>query len=236
MSDISDNREQALPPLVTIDGPSGSGKGLLSANLAKKTGWGLLDSGALYRLVALTVIQQSLDLADHEALRQACLHLDASFYPGRDGIDVHLHNEPVAQQLRTEDVGTMASKVAAMAVVREALLQRQRDYWTAPGLIADGRDMGTVVFPTAPVKIFLTASAEERAQRRYKQLIAKGEDVSLPALLKEIQARDERDRNRPLAPLKPATDAVVIDSTANPPNQVLAQVLALLKERQLWRL
>ena len=223
-----------LPPLVTIDGPSGSGKGLLSANLARQTGWSLLDSGALYRLVALTVIEQGLNLDDHQALSNACLHLDASFEPGPDGINVHLRNEPVAQRLRHEDVGTMASKVAAMAVVREALLQRQRDYWQAPGLIADGRDMGTVVFPQAAVKVFLTASAEERARRRYKQLLDKGEDVSFPDLLREIEARDERDRNRPLAPLRPADDAVVIDSTANPPDQVLAQVAELLRGRGLW--
>lgn len=220
-------------PVVCIDGPSGSGKGLLSANLAKRCGWHVLDSGALYRLVALSVIQQGVDLSDESALRHACLALDASFLPGTDGIEVRLHGEPVATRLRHEDVGTMASQVAALGVVREALLQRQRDYRQNPGLIADGRDMGTVVFPQAELKIFLTASAEERARRRHRQLLNKGENVNFSGLLQEIKARDQRDQNRPLAPLKPANDAIVIDSTANDPAQVLDQVYCHMQERRL---
>jgi cytidylate kinase len=224
----------ASVPLITVDGPSGSGKGLLSAKLARHTGWQVLDSGALYRLVALSALQAELSLEDEAGLERISLNLDASFSPGDDGIDVCLHGEPVAQKLRHEDVGAMASKVAAMGVVRAALLQRQRDYWQLPGLIADGRDMGTVVFPQAKLKVFLTASAEERARRRYNQLMAKGENVNFSGLLREIEARDERDQNRALAPLKPADDAILIDSTANSPEQVFAQVCQLLVEKQLF--
>jgi len=220
-------------PVVTVDGPSGSGKGRLSASLARLTGWHLLDSGALYRLVALTVIEQHIDLQDKTRLCQACSALDAVFRPGDDGIDVHLRGAAVAERLRHEDVGAMASQVAAIAEVREALLQRQRDYRQPPGLIADGRDMGTVVFRDADLKIFLTASARERARRRYQQLLAKGENVKFDSLLREIEARDQRDRERPLAPLRAADDAITIDSTDFDAGQVLEQAHRLLSEHGL---
>ncbi|GAB4181936.1 MAG: (d)CMP kinase [Wenzhouxiangellaceae bacterium] len=223
----------AAAPVITVDGPSGSGKGLLSASLARLTGWHLLDSGALYRLVALTVIEQQINLSDKARLRQACSALDAVFHPGDDGIDVQLRGAAVAERLRHEDVGAMASQVAAIAEVREALLQRQRDYRQPPGLIADGRDMGTVVFRDADLKIFLTASARERARRRYQQLLAKGENVKFDSLLREIEARDQRDRERPLAPLRAADDAITIDSTDFDAGQVLEQAHRLLSEHGL---
>lgn len=229
----SNSSTNETAPVVTVDGPSGSGKGLLSANLARLTGWHLLDSGALYRLVGLSVIEQGIALDDEAALIAACHHLAAGFAPAADGVEVSLNGKAVAARLRTEDVGAMASRVAALPVVREALLQRQRDYRQAPGLIADGRDMGTVVFPRACLKIFLTASAAERAGRRHRQLLAKGENVKLNSLLREIEARDQRDRERTLAPLRPAEDAYLIDSTGMNGAEVLAEARQLLVEKQL---
>ncbi len=222
-------------PVLTIDGPSGSGKGSLCQLLAQRLGWHLLDSGALYRLVGLAAVKQGVDFSDETALAALALQLDVSFAPTAPGepVAVILDGEDVSAQVRSESAGALASKVAIHPAVRTALLQRQRDFAQLPGLVADGRDMGTVVFPTAPLKIFLTASAQERAQRRYKQLIDKGENVNLAALLTDIQARDKADSERAVAPLKPADDAVLIDSTALSIEAVFAQVMQLLSARQL---
>ena len=201
----------AAPPVLAIDGPSGAGKGTLCEALARRLGWHLLDSGALYRVLALAATKQSLALDDEATLAALALDLPLRFSPGGG---VFLHEEEVSLAIRTDAAGQAASQVAALPAVRAALLERQRAFRQAPGLIADGRDMGTVVFPDAPLKIFLSASAPARAERRYKQLIEKGLDANLRALLESIQARDERDQARTAAPLRPADDALVIDSTA----------------------
>ncbi|MGC9457225.1 MAG: (d)CMP kinase [Halothiobacillaceae bacterium] len=214
--------------IITIDGPSGSGKGTLARTIAEQLGYALLDSGALYRLTALAADRRGLDLNNAEAVAEVARNLDVQF--AADG-GIHLEGETVGPELRTETTGEKASVVAAHPPVREALLQRQRDFAGTAGLVADGRDMGTVVFPEAPLKVFLDASPEVRAERRYKQLIEKGLSANLPALVEEIRARDERDRNRPVAPLVPAPDAVVIDSSAMDADAVAAQVFALLRER-----
>ncbi|MGB1905800.1 MAG: (d)CMP kinase, partial [Spongiibacter sp.] len=185
-------------PVVTIDGPSGSGKGTLCQMLALKLGWHLLDSGALYRLTGMAADRHGVSLEDEAAVAALASALDVEFLPGEQGQPsrVILEGDDVSGELRTETTGNLASRVAVLPAVRQALLQRQRDFACAPGLIADGRDMGTVVFPEAPVKVYLTASAEERAQRRYKQLKEKGNDVNLATLLEEIQLRDRRDSER----------------------------------------
>ncbi len=179
-------------PVITIDGPSGSGKGTVAGILAKQLGWNLLDSGALYRLLAFAAANHGVDLTNEELLKALAAHLDVQFIAATDGQlqRIILEGDEVSDVIRTESVGAGASQVAALPAVREALLQRQRAFQEPPGLVADGRDMGTVVFPDAPLKIFLTASAEERARRRYLQLKGKGEDVSLSSLLDEIRARD----------------------------------------------
>jgi len=218
--------------VLTIDGPSGAGKGTVSARVAAALGWHLLDSGAVYRAVALQALDQGLSpdsqaAADQDQLIDISQHLDLSFKPGADGIDVLLSDRIVNDRLRTEAVSVMASKSAAIPAVREALLKLQRDCRVAPGLVADGRDMGTVVFPDAQIKVFLDASVEERAQRRYKQLKEKGESVILSRLFRDMLERDRRDRERAVAPTVPAADAVVIDSTHLSLDQVVEAILQL---------
>lgn len=222
-------------PVLAIDGPSGSGKGTLAQLLARHLGWHLLDSGALYRIVGLAAVEQGVDLADEAGLAAVAAGLDVEFAPTAPGepAAVLLHGRDISGEVRCEQAGYYASRVAVFTAVRQALHGRQRAFAKAPGLVADGRDMGTEVFPDAPLKIFLTASPEERAARRYKQLINKGESVNLAALLEDIRARDRRDSERAVAPLRPAVDAVVIDSTSLPIDQVLQRVLGLLKERAL---
>ncbi len=216
-------------PVVTIDGPSGSGKGTIGRLLAQKLRWHYLDSGALYRLVALAALRRHLDLGDARALAEAAANLNARFAPGSAGERIYLDGVDVGAELRTERAGDAASKVAAIPEVRTALLARQRDFAVAPGLVADGRDMGTVVFPAAALKVVLTASAEARAMRRHKQLKEKGIDVSLPDLSWDIAQRDARDATRTVAPFRPASDAQIIDSTSLAPEEVVAHILDWLE-------
>jgi cytidylate kinase len=225
----------ALAPIVAIDGPSGSGKGTIAGLLAQKLGWNLLDSGALYRLLAFAARNHGVDLTNEEAMKVLAAHLDVQFLAGAQGQGqrIILEGEEVTDAIRNEVIGAGASQVASLPAVREALLQRQRAFQEMPGLVADGRDMGTVVFPDAPLKIFLTASAEERARRRYLQLKAKGDDVNLASLLDEIRARDERDTLRAVAPLKPAADAIQLDSTELSIEQVLERILSEVANRDL---
>ena len=218
-------------PVVTVDGPSGAGKGTLCMLLAKKLGFHLLDSGAIYRVLALAAIHHGVDTESEDALVPLATHLDVQFVAEGDLVKVILEGEDVSGELRKEETGMAASKVAALPRVREALLRRQRAFEAAPGLVADGRDMGTVVFPSAEVKIFLDASAEERANRRMNQLQKKGLDVNFDSLLSEIQERDYRDRNRAVAPLRPAEDALTIDSTELTIEEVLAQVVAFAESK-----
>lgn len=222
-------------PVITIDGPSGSGKGTVAGLLAKQLGWSLLDSGALYRLLAFSARNHGVDLSNEESLKLLAAHLDVQFLAAGDGKPqrIILEGEEVTDAIRNEQVGAGASQVAALPAVRDALLQRQRAFREAPGLVADGRDMGTVVFVDAPLKVFLTASAEERANRRYLQLKAKGDDVNLASLLDEIRARDERDTQRTVAPLKPAADAIQLDSTELSIEQVLERILSEVANRDL---
>lgn len=225
-----------VTPVVAVDGPSGSGKGTVCRQLAQRIGWHLLDSGALYRLVAVAGQHRGLaadDIQGHVALaRSMAVEFTAD---ERGGECIRLEGEEVTAQVRAEQTGQGASRVAAWPEVRKALFERQRAFARPPGLIADGRDMGTVVFPDASLKIFLTASAEERAHRRYKQLKDKDSSVSLAALSREIAERDERDSTRPVAPLKPASDAIVIDSTGLSAEQVVDRVIELGRARALWR-
>ena len=221
-------------PVITVDGPSGAGKGTISHMLADTLGWHFLDSGALYRVTGQACLMESVSWDDEPAVTEIARHLDVSFTAAESGeILVAYKGVDVSREIRTEEGGRGASTVAAIPSVREALLARQREFQQAPGLVADGRDMGTVVFPAAPLKIFLTASALERAERRYKQLIAKGENVSLPRLLEDIEERDERDSSRDVSPLMPAEDAIVIDSTAASIEDVFAQVVQAVRERGL---
>lgn len=218
-------------PVVTIDGPSGSGKGTICQLLAKQLGWHLLDSGALYRIVGLAAQQQGVSFDDEAALSELAANLNVEFLPGASGEPsvVVLDGEDISADVRSETTGALASKVAVYNGVRDALKDLQRSFAKAPGLVADGRDMGTVIFPHAPVKIYLTASAEERAERRHKQLLAKGESVNLAALLEDIQNRDERDMNRKVAPLRPAEDAILVDSTGSPIEDVFKKVLTAVQ-------
>ena len=214
-------------PVLTIDGPGGAGKGTVSRLAAETLGWHYLDSGALYRILAFAGLQQGLALTDESAMAALATGLDIRFGTGTDE-RVWLNQLEISDRIRTEEAGAAASAIAALPAVRAALLARQRAFRRSPGLVADGRDMGTVVFPDAPVKVFLTASAGERAQRRYKQLIAKGIDVKLCDLLTDIQSRDDRDSNRAVAPLRPASDAVIIDTSSMSINEVLQSVLGLV--------
>jgi cytidylate kinase len=221
-------------PIITIDGPSGSGKGTIARQVADRLGWHLLDSGALYRLVALAGQRKGISRDDQAGYERVAQQLDVRFGLAADGGEqVWLENEEVSGAIRTEQAGEGASQVAAMPGVRAALLERQRAFATAPGLVADGRDMGTVVFPAAALKIYLTASAEERARRRYNQLKDKGLDANLAALSLDIAERDRRDASRPIAPLKPADDALIVDSTSMTIDGVLARVLELATQKGL---
>ena len=210
-----------LAPVVTIDGPGGSGKGTLSSLVAAKLGWHLLDSGALYRIVAVSAQSQGIDLADENALVAMVADLQIAFI----GDKVDVNGSDLSDIIRTEETGVAASQVAALPGVRDAILALQKSFQRAPGLVADGRDMGTVVFPHSKAKIFLDASAEARADRRYKQLKNKGLSVNSRDLLEQIQERDARDRGRAVAPLKPAADALIIDSTQMSIEEVLETIM-----------
>ena len=216
-------------PVLAVDGPGGAGKGTLCRRVAERLGWRLLDSGALYRLVALAAATARVALDDEPGLAAIARDLPARF----DGERIFLSDEDVTDAIRSEACGDRASRVAALPGVRTALVGLQRGFRRPPGLVADGRDMGTVIFPDAELKIFLTASAEERAMRRYKQLKGKGFDVNLAALSAEVAARDRRDAERAVAPLRPAPDACVIDSTALDIDQVVEAVLHELVQRRL---
>ncbi|HTC52989.1 MAG TPA: (d)CMP kinase [Steroidobacteraceae bacterium] len=220
--------------VLTIDGPTSSGKGTISRTVAARLHWHLLDSGALYRLVALRGQQLGLEPDNIEGHAAAAEALDADFGAVQDEEQIWLAGQDVTQEVRTAAAGMGASRVAAWPAVREALLDRQRRFAREPGLVADGRDMGTVVFPYAALKVFLTASPEERARRRYKQLKDKGSGVSLAALSREIAERDLKDSTRAVAPLRPAPDAHVIDSTDLNIQDVVEQVLALGRSCSLW--
>lgn len=217
-------------PVITVDGPSGSGKGTVCRLLADKLGWDVLDSGAIYRVLSLAALHHQIALDNEEGLVPLAANLDVQFLVDSqtNAGKVILEGEDVTTTIRNEEVGAAASKVAALPRVREALLRRQRAFRTENGLIADGRDMGTVVFQDAPLKIYLTASAEERARRRFVELNTRGLDVTLSGLLEDIQARDERDMNRTVAPLVPAEDAIEIDTSDLNAQQVFDKVITLL--------
>jgi cytidylate kinase len=215
-------------PVITIDGPGGSGKGTIAMRLAEELGWHFLDSGALYRLVAVAAMDRGVDDADAASLEEVARGLDVRFGLSEEGMVILLDGNYITGRLRSEDVSAMASRVAAIPAVRQALVHRQRAFRREPGLVADGRDMGTVIFPDAKLKIFLTASAEARAERRYKQLKEKGENVNLSRLFQDILKRDERDSSRAVSPLRPAADAHVIDSTEMSINEVLDEIRKLL--------
>jgi len=214
-------------PVLTIDGPSGSGKGTIAQLMAKQLGWHYLDSGAIYRVLAQAAIKHHVDLADEEKLAKLAEHLDLVFSLDNDALTVLLEGEDVSLLIRSEKAGNAASKVASLPLVRAALLNRQHDFRQLPGLVTDGRDMGTVVFPDAKHKVYLTASARVRAERRYKQLKEKGIESNISALEAEISERDDRDSQRDVAPLRPAIDAIELDSTSMGIEAVFEHVSAL---------
>ncbi len=216
-------------PVLTIDGPSGAGKGTVSRIVARRLGWRFLDSGAIYRALAWAASRRGVDLDDADAVARVAREMRLEFICDED-VKVMVDGEDVTDRLHTEECGRIASKIAAYPQVRRALLDKQRAFRQPPGLVADGRDMGTVVFPDAPYKVFLTASAEERARRRYLQLKAQGLDVNLDQIIKDLEERDRRDREREESPLVPAKDAVVIDSSDLSIDEVVDRVLALLPE------
>lgn len=227
---MSENNQRNSIPVLTIDGPSGSGKGTISRRLASHLGWHYLDSGALYRAVGVAAMKAGIDMGDEASVEACARRTQIRFADDARGeARVLVNGEDVTDELRLESTGTAASAIASMAGVRAALVQMQHDFRAVPGLVADGRDMGTVIFPDAFCKVFLTASAAERADRRHKQLMQKGVSVNLDSLLEEIVARDVRDANRALSPLKPAADAVSIDTTGVAIDAVVAQVLALVE-------
>lgn len=213
-------------PVIAIDGPSASGKGTIASRVAKQLGFHYLESGALYRIVALLSLRE--DTLDEKRLVQLAEDMDVAFEEG----DILLGDESITDKVRSEPVGNRASEVAKVPALRQALLKRQRAFRQAPGLVADGRDMGTVVFPDAELKVFLTASAEVRAERRYKQLIEKGIDANLRALSRDLRDRDERDAKRAVAPLVPAPDSQVLDSSALSIDEVVARIVGWWRERK----
>ncbi|MCC6072577.1 (d)CMP kinase [Massilia sp. GCM10020059] len=208
-------------PVITIDGPTASGKGTVAHKVADKLGFHFLDSGSLYRLTALTALRRGADLRDEHAIAKLAEHLPVSFAGG----EILLAHENVTQAIRAEEVGNLASQIAALPTVRQALYALQLGFRKAPGLVADGRDMGTVIFPNAQLKVFLTASVEARAQRRYKQLIDKGFSANMEDLLSDLQARDDRDTHRAIAPLVPAEGAHFLDTSNMTADQAIEQVL-----------
>lgn len=224
-------RSDSAIPVLTIDGPSGSGKGTISRAVADALGWHLLDSGAIYRAVGYAAGMAGIDLSDAAAVTRCAETAKIGFRDPKDGGEtrVVVNGHDATDEIRTETAGAAASAIAAFPAVRTALFEKQRSFRRAPGLVADGRDMGTVVFADAPYKVFLTASAEERARRRYKQLKEKGLAVTLSSLLREIEARDERDATRKVAPLRPAAGALTIDTTGMPVADVVARVLAVVR-------
>jgi len=221
----------SLIPVLAIDGPSGVGKGTVARIMAQKLGWHLLDSGAIYRAFALAVDARNIDVTDESALEEVANNLDLAFKTEANSelVSVYLDGQDVSKVLRTEQTGEMASKIASIGVVRAALLKRQQAFAKAPGLVADGRDMGTVVFADAPFKVFLTASAQERANRRLKQLQNQGSEGIISHILADVVARDERDSSRKHSPLKPAKDALIIDTTELSIDEVITQVSELIK-------
>ena len=224
-----------IAPVICLDGPSGVGKGTICLAIAKKLGWFILDSGSLYRITALQVSrdfpEQSIDSLNESQIADIAKNLSVSYVEENNDLLIFLHGENITQLIRNEDIGAKASQIAAIPAVREALLARQRAFLAIPGLVADGRDMGTVVFPQAVLKIYLTASAQERAQRRYKQLKDKGIDANLSSLVEELRLRDDRDMNRKTAPLKPASDAIIIDTTTLDIEQVTNEVMYWVNQR-----
>ena len=219
--------------IITVDGPSGAGKGTLCYALAEKLGFDFLDSGAIYRITALDALKKQVNLENEDAVAEVGRNLNVQFVPDNGEVHVILDGENVGDQIRTAEAGQNASKVAAFPKVREALLQRQRNFACEKGLVADGRDMGTIVFPEAQVKLFLDASAEERAKRRVKQLQLKGFNANFEQILGEIKERDYRDRNRAVAPLVPAKDALVLDSTHLSIDEVIRQALGYISSKGL---